>query len=288
MMEVGQMSGKGETSAAESTRESQSHFAAWAIVSSPLVLGFDLSNQTELENAWPVISNKLAMEVSQCWEAHRPNPSGAPVRIWQAETLPVVVAGCGDGCPCVNKNANCSMWAKENQCEENPGYMNAVCPASCPKTANTTGWKLTEAGLVETPSGDCLDAAGMLPPGPGGLNWLRTAACDPSSPTQKFSYADNELKSTDNRCLGVESHWQWAQPMVSLLGCGGRQTALTLDSNGTMSTGSYGCYGVSNIQGAPSSLWHKPLPDGKTAVRLHPFPDHHTPQHRRPQPPQPP
>ena len=120
----------------------------------------DLSNQTELENAWPIISNKLAMEVSQSWEAHRPNPSGAPVRIWQTETLPAVVAGCGGGCPCVNKNPNCSTWAKQNQCEENPGYMNAVCPASCPKTSNTTGWKLTKAGLVETPSGDCLDAAG--------------------------------------------------------------------------------------------------------------------------------
>ena len=38
-----------------------------------------------------------------------------------------------------------------------------------------------------------------------------------------------------------------------------------------MTTGSYGCYGVSNIQGPPSSLWHKPLPGGKTAVRLRPY-----------------
>ena len=165
----------------------------------------DLSNQTELENAWPIISNKLAMEVSQSWEAHRPNPSGAPVRIWQAETA----AGCGGGLrrrlplsDLRQQESNCSMWAKQNQCEENPGYMNAVCPASCPKTSNTTGWKLTKAGLVETPSGDCLDAAGMLPPGPGGLNWLRTAACDPSSPTQKkITYANDELKSSDMQPL---------------------------------------------------------------------------------------
>ena len=48
-------------------------------------------------------------------------------------------------CRCVNRNANCSKWAKEKQCEENPGYMRAVCPASCPSTANQTGWTITAA-----------------------------------------------------------------------------------------------------------------------------------------------
>jgi hypothetical protein len=67
------MEGAGETDAEESANESASHFAAWAIVSAPLVLGFDLTNATRLDLAWPTISNALAINVSQSWEA------GAPV-----------------------------------------------------------------------------------------------------------------------------------------------------------------------------------------------------------------
>lgn len=40
MLEVGRMEGTGQTSAAMSADESASHFAAWAIVSAPLVLGY--------------------------------------------------------------------------------------------------------------------------------------------------------------------------------------------------------------------------------------------------------
>ena len=54
MLEVGRMEGSGESSAAESDAESASHFAAWAIVSAPLVLGFDLTNNTQLDKTWPV------------------------------------------------------------------------------------------------------------------------------------------------------------------------------------------------------------------------------------------
>jgi hypothetical protein len=74
---------------------------AWAIASAPLVLGFDLTNATRMELAWPTISNKRAMAVSQCWESSRPDPSGTVLKVWQAETQPAVVAGCGDGCTCV-------------------------------------------------------------------------------------------------------------------------------------------------------------------------------------------
>ena len=37
MLEVGRMEGSGEASSEESADESASHFAAWAIVSAPLV-----------------------------------------------------------------------------------------------------------------------------------------------------------------------------------------------------------------------------------------------------------
>jgi hypothetical protein len=39
--------------------ESRSHFGAWAIVSSPLILGFDLANETIISQAWDVIRNNV-------------------------------------------------------------------------------------------------------------------------------------------------------------------------------------------------------------------------------------
>jgi hypothetical protein len=225
-----------------------------------------------MELAWPTISNKRAMAVSQSWESNRTDPSGALLKTWQAETLPVVVAGCGGGCSagCTNKNANCSMWAKKNQCEENPGYMHAMCPLSCPSASNQKGWKLSSDGTVKTPGGDCLDAAGQLPAADAGLNWLRTAKCDPDSPTQKWLHPNNTntLKSKANGlCLGVMSHWLWPQPMVSLLGCGGSKTDLTFTADGMLTSSSgYGCFGVSTTQGPASGLWRKPMAGGKTAV----------------------
>jgi len=269
MLEVGRMEGTGQTSAAMSADESSSHFAAWSIVSAPLVLGFDLSNTSRMNSAWSTISNQRAINVSQSWEEDRVNPSGAAMKIWQAQTLPAVVAGCGAGCPsmCVDQNPKCAVWAGQNQCEENPGYMRAVCPASCPSSSQQTGWKLTKSGQVVTPSGDCLDSAGQLPAADAGLNWLRTATCESGSVTQQWAYENNMLKSHDGRCLGVESHWLWPQPMVSVIGCGGSKTNLTLHSNGTLSSATnFGCFGVSDSQGPPSTLWRKPLPLGQTAV----------------------
>jgi hypothetical protein len=89
------MDGSGQTSPQQSADESASHFAAWAVVSSPLVLGFDLTDDTRMAAAWPVISAKRAIDVSQAWEGHRVDPSGALVSSWLAPTLPAVVAGCG-------------------------------------------------------------------------------------------------------------------------------------------------------------------------------------------------
>ena len=36
-------------------------FGAWCIVSSPLILGLDLTNSTNLERVWPIIANREAI-----------------------------------------------------------------------------------------------------------------------------------------------------------------------------------------------------------------------------------
>ena len=43
--------------------ESKAHYGAWAVVSSPLTLGHDLSNDAEYDAAWPVVSNRDAIMV---------------------------------------------------------------------------------------------------------------------------------------------------------------------------------------------------------------------------------
>ena len=176
-----------------------------AIVSAPLVLGFDLRNTTRLDRAWPIISNHRAMSVSQSWEAARPDPSGSLVKTWQDQTKPSVVVGCGGGCPCKDSNENCAKWAGEGQCTANPGYMHAECAASCPSTMNASGWKIA-GKTVTTPSGDCLDAAGQMTPAPGsGLNWLRTAACDATSETQRWAYDNGEPRPSGLHTIPRES-----------------------------------------------------------------------------------
>jgi len=45
--------------------ESRSHFSAWAVVSAPLILGFDLSDEAKVAAAWPVISNRDVIAISQ-------------------------------------------------------------------------------------------------------------------------------------------------------------------------------------------------------------------------------
>jgi alpha-galactosidase len=57
--------GGNETCLPLTVEEARTHFNAWAIVSSPLVLGFDLRNSTMLNLHWPTISNVDAIEVNQ-------------------------------------------------------------------------------------------------------------------------------------------------------------------------------------------------------------------------------
>jgi hypothetical protein len=48
-------------------QEERSIFGAWSIVSSPLILGFDVSNDTEVEHLWPLIANPRALDINVQW-----------------------------------------------------------------------------------------------------------------------------------------------------------------------------------------------------------------------------
>ena len=45
--------------------ETRTRFAAWCIVSSPLTLSHDLTNDTTMDAVWPIIANREALAVRQ-------------------------------------------------------------------------------------------------------------------------------------------------------------------------------------------------------------------------------
>ena len=62
MLEVGRMPG--------GLVEDRTHFGAWCITSSPLILGYDLRDGATTDRVWPVIANTEAIAVNQVWAGH--------------------------------------------------------------------------------------------------------------------------------------------------------------------------------------------------------------------------
>ncbi len=75
MMQVGRM---------KDAIEDRSHFGAWVITSSPLILGHNLFDEKLVNRVWPIIANKRAIEINQDWAGHPGrlvNVSGV-VQVW--------------------------------------------------------------------------------------------------------------------------------------------------------------------------------------------------------------
>eukprot|EP00602_Paraphysomonas_sp_CaronLab_P000574 CAMPEP_0185023338 /NCGR_PEP_ID=MMETSP1103-20130426/6019_1 /TAXON_ID=36769 /ORGANISM="Paraphysomonas bandaiensis, Strain Caron Lab Isolate" /LENGTH=434 /DNA_ID=CAMNT_0027555893 /DNA_START=39 /DNA_END=1343 /DNA_ORIENTATION=+ len=69
MLEVGCEHGPGgENDPGLSFVEARTHFGAWCIVSSPLILSHDTTNDTVSDEIWPIISNTEAIAVNQAWD----------------------------------------------------------------------------------------------------------------------------------------------------------------------------------------------------------------------------
>jgi len=85
MLEVGNFAGD----AAMAYTESRTHFGAWCIVSSPLILGLDLTDSANVDIVWDIITNKEAIAVNQLW-AGQPGQlvdSSSSHQVW-AKPLP--------------------------------------------------------------------------------------------------------------------------------------------------------------------------------------------------------
>merc|ERR1712139_379067 len=77
-----------------SFEEEQTLFATWAIISSPLVLSFDITNDTEVERLWPIIANKKALSINSQWAGEaghvlkRSGETFTPTACKKKETFP--------------------------------------------------------------------------------------------------------------------------------------------------------------------------------------------------------
>lgn len=58
MMEIGNFckDGAGENPLCE--REERAHMGLWCMMSSPLVLGFNMSSKADMDRVWPTITNR--------------------------------------------------------------------------------------------------------------------------------------------------------------------------------------------------------------------------------------
>lgn len=82
-------------SAKLSEDEARSHFAAWCITSSPLILGFDMSSAAASARATPIVSNSRAIAVNQAWHGHAGGVVSASEQTFLAATESGAAGGNG-------------------------------------------------------------------------------------------------------------------------------------------------------------------------------------------------
>ena len=99
MLEVGNL---------HTLEESYAHFASFAISSSPLILGFDLTDTQKYDEVYPIISNKRALEINQDWAGH----PGEPVLDSGAHFEAPTAGGAGARCLTTHtcKNQSFPTW----------------------------------------------------------------------------------------------------------------------------------------------------------------------------------
>jgi len=107
MLEVGvrQMPARGPLNFLTPT-ETRTHFAAWCIVSSPLTLSHDLTNDTVMDEVWPIIANREALAVNDAWVGD------AGVLVKKSDAM-VNFTNCAWGFNQMCQHAATMVWKKE-------------------------------------------------------------------------------------------------------------------------------------------------------------------------------
>ena len=88
--------------------EARTHFGAWCIVSSPLILSHDTTNDTISDEIWPIISNTEAIAIDQAW-------AGESGTLFAASTTELTItsyiaAQLGTNDPATTSTINVGAW----------------------------------------------------------------------------------------------------------------------------------------------------------------------------------
>ena len=99
--------------------EARSHFGAWCVVSSPLVLSFDFANASLLDEHWATVTNRDALAVNAAW-------AGASGSLFAAAEEVTIYTPCG-----FKRGSSCQWpswwsWAKPLPATDARGSVMAV------------------------------------------------------------------------------------------------------------------------------------------------------------------
>lgn len=236
MLEVGKL---------ETIQESRAHFGGWCIVSSPLILGYDMTNDSTTEAVWDIITNTEAIAVNQAWAGH----PGRLIKAYSPRPNASTSVRWVESAPCDSKDSNQKgfRYDAESRTVRGPP-LKPGGPESCLDTTSdrqvlqltpcsgVRGQEFNYSGKPNSPliQGDCIDVwcGTGAPCGPQ----LQMFGCKDGKYNQEFTF------SSDTKSLS----WNYPGMCVS---------ATDQDPTG-------------NMKGAQISIWAKLQPNGAQAVLI--------------------
>lgn len=224
--------------------EDRTNFGAWAVTSSPLILGMNVVDESALDRVWDIVSNEVAIQINQAWAGH----PGRLVR----ETHRTLADSYPRAVECSGSSSVQGDWEL--------GPVDAV-------RNNTRFIRSKRTGL-------CVDAWAKNP--------LKMEVCTGNA-SQRFTFDGNDGEGTIkapmfesnegelNGCFDVNAKHG---PDVQLTRCyGSPNDAFTFDARtgvwadrGTQEPFPRRCMEVQNGTVAETQVFAKPQPDGGVAV----------------------
>ena len=256
MLEVGRVAEPGADAGTTSGGWNRAHFGAWCVISAPLILGLDITNEAQLTPILPIITNAEAIAVNQQWAGH----PGRLVRTWP--------------------NAGPNSTAPS-------GYAwGEACSAA---DATQRGWAFDDAsGHLTAPSGACLahstadygdTALEELPCTTGGDRGYGHGDGGGKNQQWKRDGASLVDAATGKNCLDLFGGQACASaPRANLYKCnGGKNQQWNVTADGQLVNGCGACIGSKPTPPPGASrgggganevqLWAKPQP-GKAVAAL--------------------
>ena len=165
--------------------EERTLFAAWAIISSPLVLGFDTRDDAVVAKYWPIVANKRALAINSAWAGH-------PGELLKQSPLMTANHSVPDGARCetikdgIGREATLPLWL---------AYLKPLPEGEVAALVVNLGER---AGVPTTIT--LQEILSVLPPGSGDDESGRAQA-------KSFAVMDVWTSSTDAPAVSAASPW---------------------------------------------------------------------------------